>query len=89
MGIEIQDFFFYACATQRRKLNIIKRIKDAEGILRSKEGEISRAFKNHSKVINTTTEPNSAEIEGCLQGIDQRVPNDLKFLIQLWKYMKH
>lgn len=73
--------FFHAWANQRRRLNTIRSIADAEGRIWRRKKEVSKAFIDYYS--NLFSSQNPRDIEECLSSIESRVSNDMnKFLLK-------
>lgn len=64
--------FFHACASQRKKKNWIKSIKDTQGRLLTEHWEIERVFQQFYCEPIYSSNPSLAAVEGCLQCVEER-----------------
>jgi hypothetical protein len=71
--------FFHAWASHKRKVNTIKKIKDATSREWKKEKDIGSAFVQHYESLFTIGDP-SGEAE-CLRGMERRVTTEINEIL--------
>jgi hypothetical protein len=73
--------FFHAWANQRRKMNAIHSIADAEGWVWRRKKEVSKSFIDFYSNLFSSQNPRG--IDECLSYLDHRVSNDMnQFLLK-------
>lgn len=65
--------FFHACASQRKKKNWIKEIKNAQGQMLSEQQQVEKVFIQHFKSIFSSSRPSEEAIAACVRAIEPRV----------------
>lgn len=76
-GGDINTKYYHACVNLRRKKNTIKRVVDRDGTELREKVEIATGFKRHFSAVFKSTQPNSACIIQCLQGVEQRITTEM------------
>lgn len=69
--------YFHICASQRKKKNYIKVVRDNSNSLKEDPMEIAAAFKQHFENVFSLSNPSEASIERCLGNIQGRVSESM------------
>lgn len=65
--------FFHACASQRRRKNVIKKVMDEQNQVFNNQEDIEGAFNN----LFTSTRPSPKDIAKCVQQVEARVTSEM------------